>query len=137
MERTAGKPIAEMFSSDGEAAFRDLEERVIDGLCGAGQSVIALGGGAVLREATRERIRTAGSVVWLTASVDTIARRLEGDAATAGQRPSLTGQGTLAEVEQVLSEREPIYRGCATLTVAAEGRSPEEVAAEIVSKLQE
>ena len=101
----------------------------------AAATVIALGGGAVLREANRQAIRAAGPVVWLTASVDTILERLAADAATASRRPNLTTAGGRAEIEAVLAARTPIYRECATLVVDTEGKTAAEVADEIVANL--
>ena len=58
---------------------------------------------------------TAGPVVWLTASVDTILERLAADPATASRRPNLTTAGGREEIEALLATRTPIYRECATL----------------------
>ena len=103
IERRAGKTIAPIFAEDGEAAFRDLEATVVGELCRRRRAVIALGGGAVLREANRQAIRAAGPVVWLTASVDTILERLAADESTASRRPNLTTAGGRTEVERVLA----------------------------------
>ena len=135
IELCAGKSIAQMFADEGEEAFRDLEEGVVARLCERESQVVALGGGAVLRPPTQERIRQSGKVVWLTASPRTIAQRLAGDATTATRRPNLTPGGGLAEIEQVLRERSPIYQLCADLTVDTEGREPREIANEIAASL--
>lgn len=135
IEREAGKAITAIFADEGEPAFRDLEERVVASLCGRKRTVVALGGGAVLREATRERLAAAGPVVWLTAPAETLAARIAGDDASASRRPSLTGLSGLEEVERVLAAREPIYRECATVAVDVDGRPPEAIAAEIETRL--
>ena len=135
VEHRAGKSIAEIFAEDGEAAFRELESRVVADLCGKGSAVIALGGGAVLREENRAAIAAAGPVIWLTASVDIISARLAADDVTASRRPNLTAAGGWAEIEALLAERTPIYRACATLVVDTEGKTPAEVADEIVAQL--
>jgi shikimate kinase len=72
IEGRAGKSIVAIFREDGEAAFRDVETVIVGELSRRRRAVIALGGGAVLRETNRQAIRAAGPVVWLTASVDTI-----------------------------------------------------------------
>ena len=97
----AGKSIAAIFAEDGEPAFRDLEAAVVAELARRRRTVVALGGGAVLREANRHAIRAAGPVVWLTASVDTILERLAADESTASRRPNLTTIGGRAEIETV------------------------------------
>jgi len=135
IERQAGKTIAAIFADDGEPAFRDLESKVVAELCGRGRTVVALGGGAVLREENRQAILAAGPVIWLTASIATIIERLASDATTADRRPNLTPVGGQHEVERVLTERTPIYRQCATLVVDTEGKSPADVAGEIISQL--
>jgi shikimate kinase len=135
IERRAGKTIAAIFAADGEAAFRDLEAVVMVDLCRRTQLVIAPGGGAVLREATRDAMQAAGPVVWLTAPIDTLAARLAADTAAGDRRPNLTAAGGRAEIEAVLAVRTPIYRACATFVVDTEGKSPAEVADEIIARL--
>jgi shikimate kinase len=137
VESEAGKSIAAIFAEESETAFRDLEERVVATLCEADQTVVALGGGAVLRETTRERLKNAGPVVWLTASAATLAERIAADTATASRRPSLTGVGAADEVERLLAIREPTYRKCATVAINVDGRTPEAIADEIVAVLNE
>jgi shikimate kinase len=56
VELRAGKSIAAIFADDGEAAFRNLESVVVADLCRRQRAVLALGGGAVLREANRAAI---------------------------------------------------------------------------------
>jgi shikimate kinase len=135
IERRAGKSIAAIFAEDGEAAFRDLESQLVDELARRRRTVIALGGGAVLRDTNRNAIRGAGPVIWLTAPVDAIVERLAADPATAGRRPNLTKTGGRQEVEAVLAERTPIYRQCATLTVDTVGKTCAQVADEIAAHL--
>ncbi|MEM9186641.1 MAG: shikimate kinase [Planctomycetota bacterium] len=132
IEQAAGKPIAAIFSEEGEPAFRDLEERVVQQACGLDQTVIALGGGAVLRGATRERVRAGHArVVALSAGPAKLAERLAGDGTTGARRPNLTAQGGLAEIEQLLAERAPIYRACADLEIDTSELAPEQIAREI------
>lgn len=135
VEKRAGATIAEIFAESGERGFRDREARVVADLCRLERAVLALGGGAVLRHANREVIRSAGGpVVWLTASPQTILDRLAADAATTSRRPDLT-VGGLAEIEQLLETRLPLYRECATLVVDTEGKTPQTIADEILGRL--
>jgi shikimate kinase len=135
IERRAGKSIATIFADDGEAAFRELEAAVLSDLSRHTRLVVASGGGAVLRESTRDAMRAAGPVAWLTASVDTIAARLAADAGTGNRRPNLTATGGRAEIEALLAERTPIYQACATFVVDTEGKSPAEVADDVIARL--
>jgi shikimate kinase len=127
LEALAGKMIRDIFAEEGEAGFRSREEMVLKDLCRRPQHVIATGGGVVLAEGNRLRMRRAGKVVWLQADAETIWQRLQGDATTAQHRPVLT-VGGLPEVEQLLRVREPLYRESADWTVDTTGHTPEEVA---------
>ena len=135
VELQAGKSIAAIFADDGEEKFRDLESEVVADLCSRHRTVIALGGGAVLRPSNREAIGRCGAVAWLKASIDAIVRRLSRDASSAQRRPNLTKAGGRTEIEQLLAQREPFYRACATLDVDTQDKTPAEVADEIVAKL--
>jgi shikimate kinase len=135
IEIRAGKTIAAIFTEQGEGVFRDLEANVLAGLCRRQRVVISLGGGAVLRAENRAAIRGAGRVVWLTARVDTIEARIAADASTVHRRPNLTAAGGRVEIETLLAEREPKYRECATLVVATDGKTPAQVAEEILDQL--
>ena len=133
VELQAGKSIATIFEEDGETAFRDLESQILHQLCERTKTVLALGGGAVVREDNRHCLEKCGAVVWLQASAATIARRLAADETTSQRRPNLTNHGGRTEIDQVLAEREPIYRACATLEVDTEGKEPAEIAEEIAT----
>jgi shikimate kinase len=135
IERRVGKNIAAIFAEEGEAAFRDAEVSVVTDVTNRRRIVVALGGGAVLREENRLAISQAGAIVWLTASVETILQRIAADQSTAQRRPNLTKAGGPAEVETLLANRTPIYRRCATLVVDTNGKTPAQVADEIVAKL--
>ena len=135
IERRAGKSIAAVFAEDGEPAFRDLEASVVADLCRWRRAVVALGGGAVLSEVNRTAIRLAGIVVWLTATVETLAKRLAADEKTATQRPDLMASGGLTEIETLLATREPIYRACATFEVDTEEKTPAAIVDEIMMRL--
>ena len=136
IEERACKSIARIFREDGERAFRELEaELVAEFLTAPGPLVVATGGGAPLREDTRRIMRERGVVVWLTASVDTIARRMSGDASTSSRRPSLTGATSpVAEISTVLASREPIYRSAADVTVDTDGKTVDEIVEEILDQ---
>jgi shikimate kinase len=132
IERVAGKSIARIFAEDGEPAFRDLEAKVVADLCRRERLVLATGGGAPLRAENRRALHAAGKVVWLTATPETIHARMSGDATTADRRPSLTNHAPLEEIVQLLARREPMYRETADFIVETEGRSPAELAKDIL-----
>jgi shikimate kinase len=95
--------------------------------------VVALGGGAILREENRQLIAAAGRCVWLTARPETLARRLAADQATEQRRPALTDLTPADEIRAVLQQREPLYRGSADLIVDTEGKTPPQVAHAILT----
>jgi shikimate kinase len=132
LEARAGRTIRDIFAADGEAAFRDLEEQTLVELIAAGPAVIATGGGVVLRESNRARMRVAGKIVWLTADAETLWRRTAADPATSHRRPNL-GAGGLAEIQELMRQREPLYRSVADFTIDTAGRSPEQIAADILA----
>ncbi len=112
IETAAGMSIPDIFETHGEPHFRDGEARVIARLLDGGPTVLATGGGAFLREETRERIRRKAISIWLKADVDTIMRRVRRRA----DRPLLQTADPVATVERLVGEREPFYRS-ADLTI--------------------
>jgi len=136
IERRAGKIIARIFAEDGEPAFRQLEAQVIADLCRRNKLVLAAGGGVPLREDNRQAVRSAGKVVWLQARPETIHARMTADATTADRRPNLTSKGGLEEITELLAKREPIYRQTADIQIDTEGKTPEQLADEILLQLQ-
>jgi shikimate kinase len=134
LETAQGRTILDIFAQDGEAAFRIMEAEALEDVCRLTNHVIATGGGVILREANRRRLREAGQVIWLTADPATLWERLQVDATAGRTRPALTTGGA-AEVEQVLQLREPLYRSCAHLMVDTAQRTPQEVSAEILARI--
>ncbi len=129
LQGMAGKSIPEVVQEVGWPGFRDLEEQVVAKSASQDGQVIDCGGGVIEREANFARLRAAGLVVWLKASTATIVNRIQGDT----QRPSLTGAKSFTdEVEEVLQRRTPLYRRIAHYEIDTDGRTIEDIAAEIV-----
>ncbi len=133
LEQTAGRSIKEIFALEGEAGFRDRESRNLRALAGRSRCVIATGGGIVLADENRRLLRDTGFVVWLTAPVEVVASRIAADSTTDERRPNLTVGGT-AEIEELLKKRQPLYRSCADLEIATDGRSPEFIVERILTQ---
>ena len=125
IEARAGMPIKDIFAEVGEDGFRDVETDVIKDLSQRVENVVALGGGAVLRQQNRQLLQDSGPMIWLQASAETILERIEGDPTTTDRRPNLTHAGGLQEIQQLLSTRERVYQECADHRVDTEGKSPE------------
>jgi shikimate kinase len=130
LEKLADRSIREIFAEDGEASFRNLEAGVMKQHCTQfDKHVIATGGGVVLREENRTLMKQ-GVVVWLKAPAEVLWQRMQNDATTRERRPDLA-QGGLAEIEELLRVREPLYEACQKLTIDAGSQTPQEIAAAI------
>ena len=125
--KKAGKSIPEIFAQDGEAAFRQLEARLLRQTVEKyteNTVVLALGGGAVTAPASAALLREKTVCIYLRASLETLLRRLEGE--TAG-RPLAD-----ASLADRLAAREPLYEQTAHVIIDTDGLSPDEVADEII-----
>ncbi|NGZ95811.1 MAG: shikimate kinase [Nitrospira sp. WS110] len=130
--RLAGQTIPAMVEQHGWEYFRDLESKVCQELAGQNGLIIDTGGGAILRSQNVDVLKETGKLFWLTASVETIAGRIGSDT----QRPSLTGtKSFIDEIHDVLQDRLPKYQAAADYIIETEGRSPSQVADEILAKL--
>jgi shikimate kinase len=127
VEGRVGKSVSAIFADDGEAAFRALERDAVATATARGDTVIAVGGGAVLDAANLARLRQAGVVVCLTATPEAILRRV-GDAA---KRPLLAGDDPRVAIERLLAVRKSSYDAAADVTVDTSERAVEDVVEEI------
>ena len=129
LEERIGSSITALIGSRGEAAFRDVETEVLRDTLPAFTGVLATGGGVVLRPENRRLLRERGRpVVWLTAPVDVIRRRLAADPTTAARRPALRGGDPLDEVAAALDARAPLYREVADVAFDTATDPPARVA---------
>jgi shikimate kinase len=132
IEDEEGISIATIFKTRGEAAFRDLEARVLPSfLTSPVASVLSVGGGAVSDDRNRKALRGNDRVVWLRARQDTLAARL-GDGS---DRPLLEGRDVPAELARISDARAPVYAEVADVIVDVDGLSPAEVVDRIVAAL--
>jgi len=127
----AGMTIPEIFATHGEPYFRDGEARVIARLLDSGPAVIATGGGAFMREETRNRIREKAVSLWLKADVDTIMKRVKRRA----DRPLLRTEDPAATVARLLEAREPVYQS-ADLTIASRDVPHDRIVDECIDALR-
>lgn len=135
LTRRLGRSIPDIFAREGEAAFRRYEADLLAELCSRDRLVIAAGGGAVLNAETRRRAQAAGPVVWLRASIETIWSRIGHDLGVGGGRPALTSLDPRAEVELLLTQREPLYAEAASIVVETDGRSVDDLVQMIADQL--
>lgn len=148
VEAVAGKPVGDIFVTDGEPEFRRLErEAVAAALAGADQmsvgspsgqpdaagvGVVALGGGAVMDDQTQAHL-AGRRVVYLETGFAQLAKRVGLDRA----RPLLIGTNPRAQLKALLEQRLPVYDKLAWLTVSTDDREPAEIAADIAAQIAE
>jgi shikimate kinase len=126
----AGMSIPEIFASYGEPYFRDGEARVIARLLEGGPGVLATGGGAFMREETRDRVHEKAISVWLKADAEIILRRVKRRA----DRPLLQTVDPAATVDRLIAEREPVYQH-ADLTIWSRDVPHEKIVDECIEAL--
>ena len=129
IELAEGKTIAEIFFDDGEERFRELEREAVALALTECDGVLSLGGGAVLSEETR-RLLSAHTVVFLDVGLGSAAKRV----GLARDRPVLA-LNPRASLHQLLEKRLPLYREVADIEVSTDDVTPEQVAAEVTSRL--
>jgi shikimate kinase len=129
VEATTGRTIADIFVDDGEETFRALEREAVAAALAEHDGVLALGGGAVMDPGTRELL-AGHDVVFLRVGLADAVKRV----GLGTSRPMLLGN-VRSRIKTLLDERTPVYESVATLVVDTDGRSPEDVAGEIVAAL--
>lgn len=131
----AGMTIPEIFATHGEAAFRAMESAALAEVLGGAQetpAVIATGGGTVMREENRLQLKAHPPVIWLKASPEFLAGRIEGDT----NRPLIAGGDALATLQALAAERYPVYEQCADFVLPRGDMKKKEALAEIVRFLK-
>lgn len=129
VEAAVGATISDIFIEDGEATFRDHERAAAAAALATHDGVLALGGGAVTAEETRQALKSH-RVVFLDVGLAAAVERVGLNTA----RP-LLAVNPRAELKRLLEERRPLYEEVATVVVPTDGRSPEEVVDAIESEL--
>ena len=127
VEEAAGKPVSDIFVTDGEPAFRDLERAAVARALDHHSGIVALGGGAVMDPKTRERL-DRHRVVYLQTGFAAAVRRVGLDS----PRPMLI-VNPRGRMRELLAERLPVYESLARITVATDDRDPQEIADEIAA----
>jgi 3-dehydroquinate synthase len=128
--RSTGRTVPEIFEAEGEAAFRAEESRALREAAAGGNAVVAVAGGAVLDPENRALLRAEGTVVWLRATVATMAKRVgRGDG-----RPLLGGD-PLGALTALYPQRAPLYEEVADVVVDVDDARPDDVVDKIVAAL--
>lgn len=132
IEARTGADIPWIFDVEGEAGFRDREEAVIAEMTAWENTVLATGGGAVLRPANRSALAGRGFVIYLRTTLDEQLRRTRKDR----NRPLLQTQDPEATLKRLFSERDPLYRAVADLVIDTDSSSPKTVARRVLDALR-
>ena len=130
IELAAGKSISAIFADYGEAHFRDRECRVIERLLRGGPQVLATGGGAYMRQETRDMIAASGVAVWLKAELHVLMSRVM----RRDNRPLLKTADPEGKMRDLMSERYPVY-ALSDITVESRDASHEVVVKDVLSAL--
>ena len=123
--------ISDIFEYYGEAHFRKLETEIVKDLAKKDDLIISTGGGLVLKKENNALLQENGKIVFLRASLDTLAKRLKVD----GDRPLLqtSTESIRDRLSRLMAERSPIYEHVSDYIVDVDGKTPEEIAKEIVA----
>jgi shikimate kinase len=125
IEKAAGKSISEIFDIDGEEQFRKMETKQLKQYS---ESIVACGGGIVLKDENREFINENGIAILLLATMGELTQRLS----NSGNRPLLADDNTEEALTKLWMERQIDYLETANFTIETDGKNPEELTEEIL-----
>ena len=128
IEKGTGKNISEIFDIDGEEQFRKMETKQLKQYS---ESIVACGGGIVLKDENREFINDNGFTILLTASMEELSHRLS----DSGNRPLLADDNTEEALTKLWLERQLNYLNTADFTIETDGKNPEILSEEILVQI--
>jgi len=128
IEKGTGKNISEIFDIDGEEQFRKMETKQLKQYS---ESIVACGGGIVLKDENREFINENGATILLTASMEELSYRLS----DSGNRPLLADDNTEEALTKLWLERQLHYLNTADCTIETDGKNPEQLTEEILVQI--
>lgn len=136
IQKRQGKTIREIVEEKGWEYFRELEKEYMRTLLNFKQTVISLGGGAVLHHEELKKLKEGSFTVWLKASLSEILSRMKVDHKTTEQRPSLTGLSLEKELKKILKEREPLYHRFSDVSIDTDDKNLEMLVEEILREIK-
>ena len=131
IEAQCGLSIEEIFKKQGEAAFRQLEQQVVQNLSQRQKTVIATGGGLIVDPANLASLKTHALVICLWASPETIWERIQEQT----HRPLLQTADPLGKIRELFALRDPLYRQADVLIQTGQ-RTPKEIAQHVLHQFQ-
>ncbi len=129
IEARAGMPVREIFASEGEEAFREMETQLLRKLAEKkGPRVYSVGGGTPVRTVNRPLLKKLGTVVYLRTRPETVYERLKNDTA----RPLLQGEDPLGKIRSLMADRETAYAETADVILDVDEMTPDQVVESIL-----
>jgi shikimate kinase len=129
IENVAGKPIPDIFVDEGEDRFRELERAAVETALSGHDGVLSLGGGAVLSEQTRAKLK-GHNVIFLNVELGEAVSRVG-----LGQGRPLLMMNPRATLRYLMEQRRPLYTEVAAHTIDTTGKPPADLVAELVKVL--
>ena len=133
VEINAGMAIPEIFAAKGETGFREIEIEAVKQIHANRNQVVSCGGGAVLNKINIDRLRHNAVIVYLRVQPDIIMQRMQSQEV---DKPVLKDPQDHAEITSLLKSREPFYEQYADIVIDSTKISPEQTAAEIITRLK-
>ena len=127
IENEEGCSINEIFEAHGEEYFRDLESELVKRIAQKGGTVVSCGGGAVLREENISNMRRTGTIIYLSATPETIYKRVRNST----NRPLLNGNMNVEYIRELMSKRVAKYEGAADVIIMVDGKEKIDVLQDI------
>jgi shikimate kinase len=115
--KSRGMSITDIVHTRGWDVFREFEKETLQFVASGDRQVVATGGGIVLFDENVQLMKLTGTIVWLRVRPETVAERMTADPVSLTQRPALTDQGALREIEALLSVRNPIYHSAMDFSI--------------------
>ena len=132
--RFPGETLSGLWLRIGDGRFREIEAEVVEEMCAGDECVISFGAGTLGKPENRRHACRDALVVYLELSAEGLWERMQADPRSASTRPNLAGGG-FQEVEELLAERDPVYRECAGLVLDAALRT-ERLAEIVIAELE-
>ncbi len=128
IESAEGRKITEIFETDGEAYFREVESKILEQCGSEANRVVSCGGGIVLKSENIEFMKKNGVVIWLTATPETIFNRVSRNK----NRPLLNNNMNVEHITKMLGVRYEKYQAAADIQIVTDDKSPRAIAEEIL-----
>ena len=133
IEAEEGCSINQIFEAHGEEYFRDLESQLVARIAKRGGSIVSCGGGAILREANVLKMRENGVIVYLSATPETIYKRVRNST----NRPLLNGNMNVEYIAKLMEKRLPMYEHAADIVIDVNDKEKSDIVVEILQRGKE